>query len=577
MQNISLRQQILPFLRPYKKQFILLTIVTVLAGAIDAIFPFLTKYVIDEFIVPNHFDTIHVFAFLYFSIVVIQTINVWLFISLAGKIETFVAHDVRQSAFQHLQNLSCSFYDRNSVGWLMARVTSDCERLGAIIAWGIVDIAWGAFTLLFVVIAMFILNWKLALIILTVVPMLLFVSMFFQKIILKNYRGVRENNAQITGAFNEEIVGINTTKTLVREEKNFEEFQKLTDKMYTSSFRASIYSAMFFPIVQIIAMFGCALAIYFGGNGVIAGAITYGTLVAFFSYVKLFFEPVNHIAKAFAELQNARAAAEKIFTLLNTPVEITDNVTKNTNDLKLRGEVELRKVHFHYKEGETVLSKFDLHVQAGQVVALVGETGSGKSTIVSLVSRFYQPNSGQVFIDGENYELYPIDWYRSQLGIVLQTPHLFSGTIAENIRYGKLDASQQEIEQAAKLVYAHNFIVDFPKGYNTEVGEEGNFLSCGQKQLISFARAIITNPSIIIMDEATANIDTETEFYIQKAISRILSQRTCFIIAHRLSTIRSADRILAISNGKIAEDGNHQQLLAQKGYYYNLCNKALAI
>ncbi|BBM87680.1 ABC transporter ATP-binding protein [Candidatus Uabimicrobium amorphum] len=573
MQNKSLWRQILPFLAPYKKQFIALVIIIILVGAVDAIFPFLTKYVIDEFIVTKNFDEVYVFAIVYFAIIVMQTINIWLFISLAGKIETSVAHDVRRKSFSHLQNLSCSFYDRNSVGWLMARMTSDCERLGAIIAWGLVDIAWGLLTLVFVIIAMLILNVKLACIVLTVVPLLVVVSVFFQKLILRNYRGVRENNAQITAAFNEGIVGVHTTKTLVREEKNFEEFQKFTNKMYNSSFRASIYAAMFFPIVQIIAMAGCALAIYFGGNGVVAGAITYGTLVAFFSYVKLFFEPINHIARVFAEMQNARAAAEKIFNLLNTPVEITDDAAKGITGLKLRGEVQFCNTSFQYKQGEAVLQNFNLHVKPGQVIALVGETGSGKSTIVSLINRFYQPSQGEIRVDGENYQHYPVDWYRSQLGIVLQTPHLFSGTIAENIRYGKLDATQQEIEDAARLVYAHNFITDFPKGYETEVGEEGNLLSCGQKQLISFARAMITNPSIIIMDEATANIDTETEFYIQKAISRILSQRTCFIIAHRLSTIRSADRILVISKGQIVEDGSHHQLIEQQGFYYNLWNK----
>lgn len=573
MQKKSLWRQIMPFLLPYKKQFIALGVVIVLVGAVDAIFPFLTKYVIDEFIVPNNFDGVYTFAIVYFAIIVIQTLNILLFINLAGKIETSVAHDVRHKSFCHLQNLSCSFYDRNSVGWLMSRMTSDCERLGAIIAWGLLDITWGLLTLMFVIVAMLILNVKLACIVLTVVPLLAVVSIFFQKRILHNYRGVRENNAQITAAFNEGIVGIHTTKTLVREEKNFAEFQKFTDKMYNSSFRASIYSAMFFPIVQIIAMIGCALAIYFGGSGVVAGAITYGTLVAFFSYVKLFFEPINHIARVFAELQNARAAAEKIFNLLNTPVEITDEAAKGIRGLKLRGAVQFCNVSFHYHGGETVLQNFNLHVQPGQVVALVGETGSGKSTIVSLINRFYEPSVGEICIDGENYQHYPVDWYRSQLGIVLQTPHLFSGTIAENIRYGKLDATQQEIENAAKLVYAHNFIMRFPQGYDTEVGEEGNLLSCGQKQLISFARAMITNPSIIIMDEATANIDTETEFYIQKAISRILSERTCFIIAHRLSTIRSADRILVIAKGRIVEDGNHRELMEQQGLYYNLCRK----
>jgi ATP-binding cassette subfamily B protein len=339
----------------------------------------------------------------------------------------------------------------------------------------------------------------------------------------------------------------------------------------------------------LIATIGSGLAIWFGGNGIIANAITYGTLVAFISYMILFFEPVQELARIFAELQNAQASAERILSMLETEPEIRDsqdvieatsehvgallkgeNRGDSINPEKIRGEVEFRNVTFSYKDGAKVLEDFNLRVRRGEKIALVGETGSGKTTIVSLLCRFYEPVSGEIYIDGTDYTKRSLHWLQSRLGVVLQTPHLFNGTVADNIRYGNLEATMEEIVQASKMVMAHDFIVNLEKGYESQVGEGGNLLSTGQKQLISFARVILADPGLFILDEATSSVDTETEQLIQSAIDRLLRDRTSFIIAHRLSTIRSADRILVVEKGNIIESGAHHELINAGGYYYRL-------
>jgi ATP-binding cassette subfamily B protein len=381
---------------------------------------------------------------------------------------------------------------------------------------------------------------------------------------------VRRVNSKITGSFNEGIIGATTTKILSREDRNLEEFQTLTSGLRASSIRAATFSALFLPIVLVLGSIGTSLTLWVGGDGVVAGTISYGVFVAFVSYTVQFFEPVREIARIFAELQMAHASAERVMGLLNTEPEIKDQPGLGRNCPPLVGAIEFENVSFAYNPQEPVLTDFNLKVEPGQTVALVGETGSGKSTIVNLACRFYEPTKGRVLIDGVDYRERPLSWLQSHLGYVLQSPHLFSGSIRENIRYGRLQASDAEVEEAAKMVNAHEFITKLPKGYDTEVGEGGGLLSTGQKQLISFARAILANPSIFVLDEATSSIDTETEMLIQDAIQTVLKGRTSFIIAHRLSTVRSADRILVIRGGKVEEKGSHSQLMAAKGYYYRL-------
>ncbi len=579
--QINIWKDFFKYLKPYKLQFGILSLMMVCLGILDSIFPLMTKYAIDNFIEKSTLVGIEKFAIVYFLAVIALATTVYLFIALAGKLETKMAYDIRRIGFEKLQLLPLSYYDDKAVGWLMARMTSDIGRLSETISWSLVDLAWGFSMMTAVTIAMIRLNLKLALITLSVIPILAVISFYFQKKILKAQRDVRKINSKITAAYNEDIQGAKTTKTLVREDINLKEFSEITTSMRDKSIRATVISSIYLPIILTLGSIGTALALNYGGKGVLLGAISYGTLVAFISYTAQFYEPVRQIAVIFAELQAAQASAERVFSLLNEVPAIldSDDVVAKYGDLlnpkkehwpEIKGAVEFKNVSFSYKTGETILDNFNLKVKPGETIALVGETGSGKSTIVNLFCRFYEPTSGEILIDGINYKDMPQNWIHENLGYVLQAPHLFSGTIKDNIRYGNLEASDEEIIAASKLVDAHSFIMETEKGYDTEVGEGGGLLSTGQKQLISFARAVVRNPRLFVLDEATSSIDTETEKIIQDAIHKVLDGRTSFVIAHRLSTIRNADRILVIRDGKIQEAGTHKELIKKKGYYYNL-------
>ena len=517
----------------------------------------------------------------YLSILVIQVVTIYLFLYLGGKVEVGVCYTIRRQAFRKLQELPFSYYDRMPVGYLMSRMTSDTQRLGETIGWSLLDLAWGAVMIVASSITMFLLNWKMTLVVLLVVPPLAVISWWFQQRILRSYRAVRKTNSQITGAFNEGIMGAKTTKTLVREEKNMAEFTVLTHEMKRSSVRAATLSSVYLPIVVSLGSVATAYALWRGGQQVLIGGMTLGVLQVFVNYTVQFFEPIRNIAGVFAEMQSAQAAAERVLTLLETAPDIVDSPEveerygdnfhpKKENWPALRGDVEFCHVDFQYKEGEKVLSDFNLKISAGETVALVGPTGAGKSTVVNLVCRFYEPTGGEIRIDGVNYKERSQLWLQSNLGYVLQEPRLFSGTVRDNIRYARLNASDEEVEEAARMVNAESFILRLPKGYDTDVGEGGSRLSTGEKQLISFARAILADPRIFVLDEATSSVDTQTEQIIQQAISKVLTGRTSFIIAHRLSTVRTADRILVIDGGKIQEMGTHQELLRKKGAYYKL-------
>ncbi len=579
--DISLWKKLYQFIKPYKKRLAVLGFFMLSLAGVDVIFPLMTKYAIDHFVVPQNTDGIVAFGVVYFVLILLQSLNIYFFIAIAGKIEMGISYDIRKKGFKHLQELSFNYYDKTPVGWIMTRMTSDSTRLGEFISWGLVDMVWGVSLMIGIVFVMLFMQWKLALITFTVVPVLVVISLYFQKKILKAYRKVRKINSQITGAFSEGITGAKTTKTLVREEENLLEFQEITTKMNRSSVRSAIFSALYLPVVLTLGSIGTGLVLWRGGSGVILGAISYGTLVAFISYTVQFFEPLRELSRVFAELQNAQASAERIFSMIDEKPDIQDtsevvdeygDITecKKENWPDIDGNIHFKDVSFGYKDGEYVLDDFNLEVQAGETIALVGETGSGKSTIVNLACRFYEPTKGEVLIDGVDYRKRSLLWLHSSLGYVLQTPHLFSGTIRDNIAYGRMDATKDEIIEAAKLVNAHVFISRLENGYDSEVGEGGSLLSTGEKQLISFARAILTDPKIFVLDEATSSVDTETEQKIQDAIHKVLEDRTSFIIAHRLSTIRSADRILVIQKGKITEMGTHHELIKLKGYYYRL-------
>jgi ATP-binding cassette subfamily B protein len=584
--DVSIWRKLFKYLSEFKKGLIFLGLLMVGVAGIDAVMPLLTRYAIDNFIAKNTTEGLKIFAFVYFCIVSLQAFNIKMFIRHAGKIETHLAYHIRKLGFKRLQQLSFSYYDNSSVGWLMARMTSDVSRLSEIISWGLIDMVWALVMMTCFIGIMLFNNVKLTLVSMSVVPPLFLIGIFFQKKILKSYRNVRKLNSQLTADFSEEVSGAKTTKTLVREEENLKEFTQDASSMRNSAVRAAMFSALFLPIVISMGSIGTGFAIWLGGKSVISETISYGTFVMFIAYTIQFFDPVSQLAGTIAEFQHAQASAERIITLIETEPDIWDrkDVIEKYGDLfdakkenwePIHGDIEFRNVCFAYKNGEKVLENFNLKVKKGETVALVGETGSGKSTLVNLVCRFYEPDSGEILIDGKDYRERSLLWLQSNIGYVLQSPHLFSGTIKDNIRYGKLEATEEEIERAAKLVNAHSFIMRMEKGYDSEVGEGGGNLSTGEKQLISFARAIVANPALFVLDEATSSIDTETERMIQNAIEKILSNRTSFVVAHRLSTIVSADKILVIRNGKITEAGTHRELIRKKGYYYSLYTNQL--
>jgi ATP-binding cassette subfamily B protein len=571
----------------HKGLFFTVIAALVAVALIDIAYPLFTSYAIDQFVVPKSIEGLGKFALIYLVMILMQSSGVITFITFAGKLEMAIAYHIRQDGFLRLQELSFSFYDRTAVGYIMARMMSDISKLSDMIAWSLVDVLWSFLFALGCIITMFVLSWKLALVTLAVLPLLIYISIRLQKKMLKHQREARKLNSRITGAFNEGIMGAVTTKTLVREEANADEFGELTGRMKQASIKSALVSASFFPIIMSLGAIGTGLALTLGGAGVLhpetafIGALTAGTLVAFITYGTQLFDPIQQLANILAEMLGSQASAERVITLLDTKPDVVDvaEILAKYGDIlaprtenwePITGNIVFDHVTFQYKNGERVLDDFSLDVKAGQTIALVGETGAGKSTIVNLLCRFYEPTEGEIRIDGTDYRERSQLWLQSSLGYVLQTPHLFSGTIKDNIRFGKPDATDDEVRLAAQLVHAEPFILQQENGYETEIGESGARLSTGQKQLLSFARVVLKNPRIFVLDEATSSIDTETEQLIQHAITHILKDRTSFIVAHRLSTIRTADCILVIRGGKIQESGTHEELLAQHGYYYDL-------
>jgi ABC-type multidrug transport system fused ATPase/permease subunit len=573
------------FVTPYKNKIIGVILLMMLMALIDIIFPLFQSYIVDNLIEKGTLNGIRVFTGLYFTALLIQVISVFGFTKLSMRVEMKMSYDLKKAVFNKLQTLSLSYYNQNPVGHLISRVLSDTGKIGDMIAWGITDLFWSAVYVIGVFVVMFILNYKLALLVLLIIPIMAIATVYFQGKLLSANRSIRKTNAIMTGDFNEGITGAKTSKTLVIEDKNLLEFKQTTNKLYNSSIKMAKLNAVFIPIIIFAGTLASAIVLEKGGNLALVGKFEIGKLSAFLAYALGIFEPIRQLASIFAEFISLQANIERVSDLLEQKPLITDTEEviakygdnfepKRENWEDIKGEIEFKDVTFKYPDGnEEVLKNFSLKIPAGTNIAIVGETGAGKSTLVNLACRFFEPTSGQILIDGVDYKQRSQLWLHSNIGYVLQTPHLFSGSVKENIRYGKLDATDEEIERAAKSVSADKVVAKLDKGYDSDVGENGDNLSTGEKQLVSFARAIIADPKIFVLDEATSSIDTQTEQLIQDAINNILNERTSFIIAHRLSTIKTADLILVVKDGKIIEQGNHKELIRAKGHYYDLYTK----
>ena len=545
-------------------------LISILAvSAMDSYFTFLSKRIMDEGIIARDREMLIRITMTYGALLLVQAVFVFGFIFLSSVLGERIRYDLRKKMFNHLQDLSFSYFDRTPVGWIMSRVNSDTDRIAELATWGLVDVSWAIMNVATAFYFMVIINGKLALAVMVMVPILLVVAAQFKQRILVEYRKVRKINSKITGAYNENINGVRVIKSLCREEQNLHEFGGLTDTMYRASYRAAWISALFLPVVQLISAFAVGGIVWLGGLQANLGLITVGGIQAFISYITAMMWPIQDLARVYAEMQQSIASAERAFSLIDAVPDVTDR--ENAIDPgTIRGDIEFKDVDFWYDPDNPVLTGFNLKVKRGETIALVGETGGGKTTIVNLICRFYEPKRGAIRIGEHDYRDLSLHAIQSRIGVVLQTPHLFSGTIRENLRYGRLDATDPEIEEAARVAGAHEFIRKLPHGYEEQVGEGGNLLSVGQKQLISLARAVLAEPELLIMDEATSSVDTLTEDLIQRGMQALMQGRTSFVIAHRLSTIKRADRILVIENGQIVEMGSHAELLRARGQYYHL-------
>lgn len=577
--------KMLSFFNPYKKYFAITLGLNIFLAGVDVLTPLFQSYAIDHFIVPDTLDGIYTFAFVYISMIVMQTISVYWSVHAATTIEMCVGKDLKWAQFEHLQTLSFSYYNTTPVGYIHARVMSDTLKIAGVAAWGLVDMFWAFLYVVSVFVVMFVLNARLAAILLVIVPCIAVITVVFQNKILHWNRRVRRINSQITSAYNEGITGVKTSKTMGIESDNEEAFFERTSDMYRSAGKAAKLNAVYIPTILLFGSAAAAFVLYRGGYMVQQDLIKLGTLSVFISYAVVIFEPIQQLARLLADLISCQANIERVMDLLEQTPDVTDRPDiiekygdnfhpKKENWEKIQGDIVFEDVSFMYPDGkEYVLEHFNLHIPAGMNVAIVGETGAGKSTLVNLVGRFFEPTKGRILIDGVDYRERSQLWLHSQIGYVLQNPHLFSGTVRENIRYGRLDASDEEVEAAARSVSADEVVMKLKDGYDSDVGESGGRLSVGEKQLISFARAILAEPAIFVLDEATSSIDTVSEQLIQEATDKLLRGHTSFVIAHRLSTIRKADLILVVKDGKIIEQGTHKELLSEKGYYHDLYNK----
>ncbi len=570
------------YLKPYGPLLLGMTLFGLLGSGMDAVIPLFQQYAIDNFIGGGTMHGVRPFIALYVLVMIVQVISNYVSAYGACKAELYIGRDLKREAFNHLQTLSFSYFNQHSVGYIHARVMSDTDKIASTLAWGLMEGVWDMAYLIGAAVSMLLLNWKLALCVLVVIPVLAVTCGVVQKKLVLTQRQVREQNSHITSAFNEGITGAKTTKTLVIEDKVEREFDALTAQMKKLSVRSMHYRSIFMSTTAFAASMALAIVLWRGGILSERGLLLVGTLSVFMNYAQGMMEPIQWLVQTIAQLINVQVNVERFTRLMTTESDVRDTPEviekygdsfhpKTENWEPLHGDIEFEDVTFRYPDGdENILEHFNLKVPQGTNVAIVGETGAGKSTLVNLVCRFFEPTEGRVLIDGRDARERSQLWLHANIGYVLQTPHLFSGTVLENLRYGRPDATMEQIEAAVRAVSADQIIARLPEGYDSQVGEGGCSLSTGEKQLLSFARALLADPRIFVLDEATSSVDTVTERLIQEAIEKVMAGRTSFIIAHRLSTIRRADVILVVHDGRIVESGTHASLMAAKGAYWQL-------
>jgi ATP-binding cassette, subfamily B, multidrug efflux pump len=559
------------YARPYTWRLIFALVLMLIASAAAVSGPYFVRIAIDNGLTAGNYNVLRYTVLAYLAASVIQWVSTYFRVNIMAWVGQAVIYDLRTTLFRHLQKLSLSFYSRYSVGRVITRVINDIETLRDFLTWAVLAITRDIFTLVLIIFVMLEMDLRLALITFSVLPFMMIATILFRRISRTAYRKVRAAISWVNSVLAENVNGVRVVQAFSRQEHNYATFRDYTNRYHLErAIDAARISSFFSPFVDVLGAIATMLVVWLGGTAVLGEQITAGVLVAFILYIDRFFEPIRDLSRRFNDLQSTMAGGERILALLDSEVDVKDAADARALP-QIKGDVLFENVFFHYSDDPAlVLRQINLSIPAGSTVALVGETGAGKTTIVKLLSRFMDPTEGAVLVDGYDLRAIIQSSLRSQMGIVLQDPFLFNGTVKENIRFGRLGASDADVEATAKAVGAHDFIIHLRNGYDTSVEEGGVLLSVGQRQLISFARALLADPRILILDEATSSVDTQTEQVIQQALITLFKGRTSFVIAHRLSTITNADLIVVIEGGQIIEQGTHAELLEKQGIYYEL-------